>query len=121
MEKIFQKARTEAFNLKKGPTTYSEALFSNTPIFLKKVEEKSEPNELLVLFIASEFEEDDGQSRELLNKMIGAMKLTKEEFNLWEIEGKLSELAADEKRLKLEEIRGQILKEKPMVVVTLGA
>lgn len=121
MEKIFQNAREEAFNLKRVPSTYAEALFSNPPNFIKKVEEKSVPTKSLVLFIASEFEEGDGQSRDLLNKMIQAMKLTKEEFNLLEVDGKLSEFGPDEKKLKLEEIRNQILVEKPQVVVTLGA
>lgn len=121
MEKIFEMAREEASNLKKCSNTFSGALFSNPPNFLKKVEVKSQPLAIKVLFIGSEFDEDNGQSRELLGKMIQAMKLSKEEFCLLEIGGKLSEFNPEEKKGKLEEIKGQILNEAPSVVVTLGA
>lgn len=121
MEKTFQRAREEAFNFKNGTANYSGALFSNPPYFLKKVEEKSTPGEFLVLFIASEFEKDDDASRDLLNKMIHAMRLSSKEFKLLEIDANLSESGTEDKRQRLEEIRAQILIEKPLVVVTLGA
>jgi len=103
MENLFQQARDLA---KRGPSTFSEALFSNTPIFLKKVEEIQINH--LVFFVGAEFEGDNGASKELLNKMIQAMKLNPQEFKIIE-EG------------KPEEIVDQILAEKPSVVVTLGA
>ena len=113
MEKIFEMAREEASNLKKSANTFSGALFSNFPNFLKKVEEKSQPQAIKVVFIGAEFDEDKGQSRELLNRMIQAMKLSNDEYSILEIEV--------EKKGKLEEIKGQILAEKPSVVITLGA
>ena len=121
MEKIFQKVREDGINHKKAPNTYVGALFSNPPSFIKKVEEKIPREKLLVLFIGSEFEEESGQSRDLLNKMIQAMKLSNDEHTLLEVEGKLSEFAEEEKRQKLEEIKGQILRKRPSVIVTLGA
>ena len=114
MEKIFEMARDKASNLKKSPNTFSGALFSNHPNFFKKVEEKPQPHQVVkVVFIGAEFEEDKGQSRELLTKMIQAMKLSNDEYSILEIEA--------EKKGKLEEIKGQILAEKPSVVITLGA
>jgi uracil-DNA glycosylase family 4 len=113
MEKIFEMARDKVSNLKKSPNTFSGALFSNHPNFFKKVEEKPQAPTVKVVFIGAEFEEDKGQSRELLNKMIQAMKLSNDEYSILEIEV--------EKKEKLEDIKSQILAEKPSVVVTLGA
>lgn len=121
MEKIFEMARDKASNLKKSPNTFSGALFSNHPNFFKKVEEKPQPPAVRVVFIGAEFEEDKGQSRELLYKMIQAMKLSNDEYSILEIEGKLSDSNSKEKNEKLDEIKGQILAERPSVVVTLGA
>jgi hypothetical protein len=103
MENFFQQARDLA---KRGPSTFSEALFSNPPIFLKKVEDLQVNH--LVFFVGAEFEGDNGASKELLNKMIQAMKLNPQEFKIIE-EG------------NIEEIKDQILAERPSVVVTLGA
>ncbi len=102
-ENFFQRAREQA---KQGFDTYAEALFSKPIIFLKKSEEKKPHEGLLVLFLAPELENDE--SRELLNKMIGAMKLDTNEYKL------IGEL-------KSELILDQLKELRPLVVITLGA
>jgi DNA polymerase len=95
--------------------TYPGALF-HRPLTVKK---KAGPV-LKILFLGGEFGETH-ESRDLLLKMILAMKLTPDEYSIKEIGGTISDFDLEEKKSLLCEIDAQLSQLSPQVVVTLGA